>query len=265
MNVQKQSIVVPDPCATLKRYTDARIGLGRCGVSLPINEYLQFKLAHARARDAVQQHVQFDKLIDVFESAQHSVTHLSSKIVDRSEYLTRPDKGRLLNSASSALLAKERKGFDICIIICDGLSALAVNESAAELALQLLALFKKTDLSLSPVCFVKNGRVAIGDEIGFGLEASMVITLIGERPGLSAPNSLGVYITHKPIPGTTNESRNCISNIRLGGLSVVDAVRKVSYLVEEGFEMGETGVRLKDKMKSDYLPFARHRRLPTLE
>lgn len=247
-------IITQDPWEKLRQYTDARIALGRAGISLPLKEYLRFKLAHARARDAVYQPVQTGDILSSLETDKRNVLLLHSMAPTRMEYLTRPDMGRVLNHTSRDLLCSEKSGFDLCIVICDGLSAPAVNETAAAVTNGLIKLVDQTTLSASPVCMVTNGRVAIGDEIGSLLKAKMVVMLIGERPGLSSPNSLGAYITCKPKPGTTDEARNCISNIRHGGMTVSKAVRKIAYLVEEGFRIGETGVRVKDKMNDGYTP-----------
>ncbi len=134
-----------------------------------------------------------------------------------------------------------------------------MNDNAVPLVNGLLNIIDQTTLTAAPVCIVRNGRVAIGDEIGGLLEAQMVINLIGERPGLSSPNSLGAYLTYRPCPGMTDEARNCISNIRQGGLSISEAVKKAAYLIEMAFELGETGVRLKDKMDADYVPLLTYR------
>lgn len=249
------SLITQDPWGKLRQFTDARIALGRAGVSLPLEEYLSFKLAHARARDAVHQPVIGpEEVAGAFLTSGKPVLQLQSMAENRMEYLTRPDKGRKLGEESRTLLAGSRKGDDVCIVLCDGLSAPAVNESGAAVANGFLDVIDRTTLSPAPVCLVRNGRVAIGDEIAHLLQAKMVIVLIGERPGLSSPNSLGAYITLKPTPGTTDEARNCISNIRKGGLSVDEAVRKIAYLVEEGLKQGATGIGLKDKMKEQYVP-----------
>lgn len=247
-------IVTQDPWLKLRQYTDARIALGRVGVSLPLKEHLKFKLAHAKARDAVHQPVLTEDVVSSIKARSKNVLLLRSMASDRMEYLTRPDKGRVLNKASKELLHRGEYGFDICIVICDGLSAPAVNETAATVVNGLMDIIDQTTIKAAPVCMVTNGRVAIGDEIGFLLKAKLIVTLIGERPGLSSPNSLGAYITYNPKPGTTDEARNCISNIRHGGMSASQAVKKISYLVEEGFRVGETGIKLKDKMNEDYIP-----------
>lgn len=251
-----KSVVQPDPWARLKKFTEARIALGRCGTSLPLKECLDFKLAHARARDAVHQPVQMELLVEALEAEKYSTLQLASSVAHREEYLTRPDKGRCLSSESKELLEQQNKGYDIAVIIADGLSAPAVHGSAIAVACGLLNIIKTTDLTFAPVSLVKNARVAIGDEIGSLLKAKITLILIGERPGLSSPNSLGAYLTYKPEPGNTDEARNCISNIREGGLSVTEAIRKISYLIEMALQKKYTGVGLKDKMTSNYLPMA---------
>lgn len=249
-------IVTPDPWESLQTFTEARIGLGRCGSSLPLAESLRFKLAHAQARDAVHQPVEMEKLAEQLHAHGLTSLALTSSVTDRSEYLTRPDKGRLLSDTSADLLKSQRKlkEFDISIIVCDGLSAPAIHESAIALVYGFADIVTQTNLTVAPVCLVENGRVAIGDQIGSLLKTRLSIVLIGERPGLSSPNSLGVYLTYNPQPGTTDEARNCISNIRPGGMSVADGVRKLSYLVEMGLKQQKTGVELKDNMPGNYLP-----------
>ncbi len=249
-------IITPDPWSNLKTFTEARIGLGRCGTSLPLSESLKFKLAHAKARDAVHKPVDTKTLVDVLTAAELEVLQLNSCVTDRMEYLTRPDKGRTLSDESLSLLAHQPTVFDISIIICDGLSAPAIHQSAAQVVLGFTRIISHTSLTCAPICLVTNGRVAIGDHIGSQLKAKMTVMLIGERPGLSSPNSLGAYLTYNPQTGTTDEARNCISNIRPGGLSNEEAMRKIAFLVEKGLQMRETGVGLKDTMSHDYLPMA---------
>jgi ethanolamine ammonia-lyase small subunit len=246
----------PDPWSGLQEFTDARIGLGRCGSSLPLKQRLTFKLAHARARDAVHQPVHLEEIAEQLEKRGGSTLQLGSRVSDREEYLSRPDKGRCLSGESQKILEGQKKGYDLCIVICDGLSAPAIHQSAAGVAGGLLNLLRKTSLTVAPTTLVKNGRVAIGDEIGSALGAQMTVVLIGERPGLSSPNSLGAYLTYGPNPGTTDEARNCISNIRPGGMVIEAAVRKIAYLIERAFEQRQTGIELKDTMAVNYLPMA---------
>lgn len=256
MTSGKHLTVTLDPWSGLSQFTEARIALGRAGSSLPLAESLKFKLAHARARDAVHQSPNLVSLAHRLEAKGHTTLILESSVADRAEYLTRPDKGRRLSDRSLSLLAEQPKGYDLCIVISDGLSATAINENGYAVASGFLDALANTTLAAAPVCLVRNGRVAIGDNIAQALQCRMVVILIGERPGLSSPNSLGVYITHGPVEGITDEARNCISNIRQGGMSPEDAVKKIAYLVEAGFQLGTTGIELKDKMMSDYLPFS---------
>jgi len=253
---QATSLPTADPWAGLKKFTDARIALGRCGTSLPLKECLEFKLAHAKARDAVHQPVQMEMLAKELTTAKYPFVQLTSSVSDRAEYLTRPDKGRSLSNNSKDILTPLKSEYDIAVIIADGLSAPAVHQSAVAVTCGLLGIIKTTNLTIAPVSLVKNGRVAIGDEIASLLNASISLVLIGERPGLSSPNSLGAYLTYSPVPGTTDEARNCISNIREGGLSITEAIRKISYLTEMALSKKVTGVELKDKMTSNYLPMA---------
>lgn len=248
------TIVNADPWAKLRQFTDARIALGRTGVSLPLQECLQFKLAHAKARDAVYQRVDAKDISSAFDRLQRPLVSLNSRVSSREEYLSRPDKGRQLDTFSQERLQNQEKGFDLCIVICDGLSAPAIYQNAIPFADGLLKIIEQTTLTAAPVCFVGNGRVAVGDEVGNLLQAKMVVTLIGERPGLSSPNSLGAYLTWNPKPGLTDESRNCISNIRQGGLQVAEGIRKAAYLIERAFEIRKTGVELKDNMDDQYVP-----------
>lgn len=254
-NSDRNPTVISDPWKKLRSFTDARIALGRCGVSLPLKESLEFRLAHARARDAVFATPDMVSLASNLELQGYSTLRLESAVGDRGEYLARPDKGRLLSEASRKILRSHGPGnFDLGITVCDGLSAPAIDENAGEVLSGFLQTVTQTALTVAPVCLVTNGRVALGDQVGQLLGCTMMIVLVGERPGLSSANSLGVYLTYDPKPGTTDEARNCISNIRKGGMSCAEGIRKIAYLVESGLAMGKTGVGLKDKMTNDYLP-----------
>ena len=255
MNEQKPPVITPDPWEKLRNFTEARIALGRSGISLPLSESLKFKLAHARARDAVYQAVAREKLTKELTLSGQPILHLQSGAEDRTEYLARPDKGRVLAEESRLLLKQEDTGYNLCIVICDGLSAPAINSNGAAVCNGLLKIISPTSLTVGPVCLVKNGRVAIGDKIAMAIKSDMVITLIGERPGLSSPHSMGAYLTYKPKAETTDEARNCISNIRPGGLTVAQAVTKIAYLIEHAFQLEKTGIELKDRMSSDFIPF----------
>ena len=255
-DTRPKSIVSSDPWDGLRQFTDARIALGRSGVSLPLAEALSFRLDHARARDAVHTPFLAEELCRQLEEDGLACLESHSAVAGRDEYLTRPDKGRCLDERSRAMLAAfPEKGFDICLVVSDGLSSRAVHENAVPFVRLFSRTLALTGLSLSPTAVVRNGRVAIGDEIGELLRARLSVILIGERPGLSSPDSMGCYLTWNPRAGITDEARNCISNIRAAGLPVPEGVRKLAYLVEEAFRMQGSGVELKDRMAEGYLPF----------
>ena len=249
--------VSEDPWVDLKRYTAARIAVGRSGSSLPLAANLSFKLDQARARDAVHAPFRRTELAERLQASGIACVELESGVGGREEYLTRPDKGRRLSERSVAVLKGVGTGFDICLAVGDGLSARAIHENAPEFVVACIRMLGQAGLTVTPVCMVGNARVAIADEIASLLSARLSIILIGERPGLSSPNSMGIYLTMSPCMGTTDEARNCISNVREGGLSIVEGVHKLGYLVEEAFRLGLSGVALKDRMEAGYLPFGR--------
>ncbi|HZY35170.1 MAG TPA: ethanolamine ammonia-lyase subunit EutC [Mucilaginibacter sp.] len=234
-----------DPVAPLKEFTRARIAIGRVGASIPLKQSLEFNLAHAHARDAVYSILDVDGLFDTLKVFDLPLLHLHSKALTRHKYLKRPDLGRQLDEGSAQHLAGY-SGYDAAIIISDGLSATAVNENTAGLLRLLIPKLLAAKLTLAPLCLVEQGRVAIGDDIGFALEAKFSIVLIGERPGLSSADSMGAYLTYNPKPGLTDESRNCVSNIRPHGLKYKPAAEKIFYLVNEAFKRKLSGVGLKD-------------------
>lgn len=243
--------------AVLKNYTDARIALGRAGAAIPTRELLAFQLAHAQARDAVHARVDFAQLAAELAVLQPAPLLLRSEVADRGEYLRRPDLGRRLHESSRALLQNNATvtGCDLVLVVADGLSASAVTANVTELLRFFLPLAGAQALCLGPLCLVEQGRVAIGDEIGFLLHARAIVVLIGERPGLSSPDSLGAYLTFDPRPGFTDERRNCISNIRAAGLPPEPAAAKLLYLVTEALRRQISGVELKDDMpESPLLP-----------
>jgi ethanolamine ammonia-lyase small subunit len=229
-----------------KAYTTARIGIGRVGTSIPLKESLQFKLAHAHARDAVYSTLDADSLIASLEAYKLPVLRLHSNATTRHQYLKRPDLGRRLNDASLTELKDYAGEYDVIIILVDGLSATGVNENTPGLLEHLIRLLTDSKYKIAPICLVDQGRVAIGDDIGGALNARFSIVLIGERPGLSSSDSLGAYLTYGPKPGLTDESRNCVSNIRPQGLNSKPAADKIYYLVIEAFKRKLTGVALKD-------------------
>jgi ethanolamine ammonia-lyase small subunit len=237
-----------DPWARLAQWTPARIALGRSGASLPSREVLAFALAHARARDAVHAGLDTTAIVQALAGLGLETIEVESNAVDRARYLRRPDHGRRLSSSSYKLLSKHSsKAADLALVIGDGLSATAVNAHAAPLIATLLPQLQAAHLSLAPVVIARGARVALGDEIGELLGARVVAGLIGERPGLSAPDSLGVYLTFAPRTGRVDAERNCISNIRPQGLSYDRAAFKLAWLVRESLRRGLTGVALKDE------------------
>lgn len=246
---EENGAVVENRWQTLRRFTRARIALGRAGVSLPTAAHLAFQRDHAAARDAVHAPVDFDAVEDALGLDAPAI-RLASAAPDRPTYLARPDFGRRLDPASRAHLAEQAPSEppDLALVIADGLSAQAVARHAAPLATAAMEAFRSAGLSLAPVVLVSQGRVAIGDEIGAALGARLVVVLIGERPGLSSPDSLGVYLTHAPRVGRSDAERNCISNIRPEGLPYAPAAEKLVYLAREALRRGETGVALKDEM-----------------
>lgn len=234
------------PLAVLRRHTEARIALGRHGAGLPTAAHLDFAEAHAKARDAV--HASFDAERVAARLAEGGVTSLviASEADGRASYLRRPDLGRRLSASSrEALAGIEAPSPDLSIIIGDGLSAHAVNTYAAETALGVIALLPAT-WRIAPVLLATGARVALSDPVGAVLGTRLVLMLIGERPGLSAADSLGAYITHEPRAGRTDADRNCVSNIRAGGLAPPLAAIKLAGLLTRSRALGYSGVRLKD-------------------
>lgn len=232
--------------ARLRALTPARVGLGRTGVSLETRELLDFQRAHAQARDAVHSRLDAAALaVELERATQLEVLRLRSACVDRTIYLQRPDLGRSLDEDSRLRLAArgEMAVCELALIVSDALSALAVERHVVQLLVELLPLLH--GWAIGPLAVVERGRVAIGDEIGLALGAQIAVVLIGERPGLSSPDSLGAYITWEPRPGRTDAERNCISNIRAEGLSYQQAAGQLrSYLIEAR-RRRLTGVALK--------------------
>ncbi len=257
----------------LRQYTAARIGLGRAGISVPTKHLLDFQLAHAQAQDAVHLPLNIEQLKDDIErlktdieqpykaddaSAIHSLA-VHSQVNDRAHYLQRPDLGRRLDADSADLLkrsaAPAEEPYDLAIVIIDGLSSFAIQKNAPPLLQLLTQRLTQQPLSddkdetcrLAPIVIVQQGRVAIGDEVGELLNAKLVLVFVGERPGLSSPDSLGLYLTWGPKVGLTDESRNCISNVRPQGLVYQEAVNKVYYLLSQAHQRKLTGVNLKER------------------
>lgn len=229
----------------LRRFTPARIGLGRSGVALPTHEVLAFGWAHARARDAVHTPLDGAALESELRAAGFDVLQVRSCAPDRATYLRRPDLGRQLEPQHHAAL-QEAGPVDIALVAGDGLSSLAVQRHAVAL-LQALRDRLTPGLSCSPVVIARQARVAIGDDIGEQLRARIVVVLIGERPGLSSPDSLGLYLTHAPRRGRHDAERNCISNVRPEGLPLPAAAHKLAWHIGQALQRGLTGVGLKDE------------------
>jgi ethanolamine ammonia-lyase small subunit len=229
--------------ARLRALTPARVALGRTGVSQRTADLLNFQRAHAQARDAVLAPLGASSLAASLAAITgEEILMLHSAATDRKTYLQRPDLGRRLSVASRTCL--HAGDWDLALIVADGLSAIAVERHAAPLIQQLLP--RLAGWRLAPIAIVEQGRVAIGDEIGAALKAQLSVVLIGERPGLSSPDSLGVYITWEPRPGRIDAERNCISNIRIGGLDYFTAAVQLSQYVTEARRRRLTGIALKE-------------------
>ena len=265
-------LVSATPWQGLRQFTDARIALGRAGVSQPTGAHLAFQLAHAQARDAVHLPLDVPGVATSLHSLGLPTLMLHSQASDRATYLQRPDLGRRLDAPSLAALADWRSAaqvqgavmhgagappFDLALVVVDGLSALAIHQNAAPLVAELLARLQADTpqpWSIAPVAVVEQGRVAIGDEVGAALAARMVLVLIGERPGLSSPDSLGLYITWAPKVGTLDAARNCISNVRPAGLSTAAAAATAHQLLKRARLQQLTGVGLKDEVDHQLSP-----------
>jgi ethanolamine ammonia-lyase small subunit len=226
----------------LRAFTPARVALGRTGDSLPTRELLEFQLAHARARDAV--HAQLDVGALSIELGPETIVARSAA-PNRATYLRRPDLGRVLSDKSRPLFAAG--DYEVVFVVADGLSALAVERNAPPLLRIVLPQLVASGWRTAPVIIVEQGRVAIGDDVGEAMGAAMAVVLIGERPGLSSPDSLGVYLTWHPRRGLTDADRNCISNIRADGLSHAAAAHKLLFLMNEARRRKLSGVTLKEE------------------
>jgi ethanolamine ammonia-lyase small subunit len=236
----------PDIWTGLRRLTAARIGLRRAGASLATRDMLDFQLAHARARDAV--HTRFDdaKLADDLSGLGVPVIRIASAAVDRQTYLMRPDLGRRLAVGAEAALAPHRGDYDVGFVIADGLSACAVQLHAEPVLSRTIPALRTEGWKIAPLVIVRHGRVAAGDAVAAALGARCVVVLIGERPGLSAPDSMSIYLTWQPGAQTTDAERNCISNIRPEGIGYDSAAAKLAHLLRAMRARGLSGVALKD-------------------
>ena len=244
------SLFRANPLEQLKKLSSARVGLQRVGSSVATSDVLKFDLDHARARDAV--HLPYDTAMIAAELDKRCIEHIQvdSGAADRGTYLQRPDLGRALSDASKTFLQRYNQGlkrqFDLGIFIADGLSTRAIHSNALPFIDEFLPIAARRGWSCSPLVLVNQGRVAIADEIGEILKTRLSIILIGERPGLTASDSMGIYITYEPRHGRSDAERNCLSNVRDGGLSIAEAARKLEGLIEGSFILGLSGVALKE-------------------
>jgi len=245
------SSVTASPWLAWRTATPARLALGRAGSGMPTDEMLRFGWAHAMARDAIHAALDADALERTLQDQGWAVARARSRAADRTTYLRRPDLGRQLDADDAARLREGRTAefgaaHEVCIVIGDGLSSLAIERHAVPL---LAALRRRLpeDTRFAPVVIAAQARVALADEIGELFGARLSVMLIGERPGLSSPDSLGLYLTHGPRRGRHDAERNCISNVRPEGLSYEAATFKLAWLMREALRRGLTGVGLKDE------------------
>ena len=235
---------LPGPWDSLRRLTAARIGLKRSGASLATAPLLEFQLAHARARDAVHEALDEAKLERDLATLGLPVLTVASQANDRPQFLMRPDLGRQLSSDAEQALAAMKGAYNIGFVISDGLSARAAQKHAALLLAEIIPALK--DWRIAPLVIVRHGRVGAGDAVAAALGATCVVILLGERPGLTAPDSLGAYLTWKPRPDTAEAERNCVSNIRPEGVRYADAARTIAHLLRAMRTGGVSGIALKD-------------------
>ncbi len=232
----------------LRRLTPARIGLRRTGASLATSPLLDLRFAHARARDAVHEPLDEPRLVTELATLGLPVLSVASACTDRQQYLLRPDVGRRLESSAERTLSQhtDGNGYDVALVVADGLSARAIQLHATPVLAGVLPRLRGEGLRVAPLVVVRQGRVALGDAIANALRANCAVVFIGERPGLSAPHSMGAYLTWRPGPHTTDANRNCISNIRPEGIGYADAAFKIGYLIQAMHARRISGVHLKD-------------------
>lgn len=239
-----------DSWVALRRFTQARIALGRVGHAVPTQVLLDFQLAHAQARDAVHFSWNINAFAELVRDLGEEVLILETPIGSRDEYLRRPDLGRVLTEGSRTRLRNSNAvKADVALIVTNGLSSIAVERHGIPLLQAITRSYRTRQLRTAPISLVVNGRVALSDDVGSVIAARVAVIIVGERPGLSAADSLGIYLTYAPKPGNTDAKRNCISNIRPPeGLSYESAAAKLLYLTEEAIRLGISGVALKDEM-----------------
>ena len=246
MKKEHSKPTIRDPWENLKEFTNARIALGSTGNAIPLNEVLQFKFAHAHSKDAITTELDVPMLKTEIESWGFPIWEVKSQASDRSEYLKRPDLGRKLDPESEVMLTKSNESLDIIFVLADGLSAGAVNQNALPLLQLLLPQLQGYSFGFVTATMA---RVALGDAIGSALNTKFVALFIGERPGLSSPESMGIYTTYAPKMDLTDERRNCISNIHENGLDHQQAASLVGYLVRQSFAKQISGVDIKINLK----------------
>ena len=238
-----------DAWRSLRQITAARIALGRAGGSLPTRELLSFEQAHAQARDAVHAPFNDDQLAAALQPLGLEILRLATKVADRDEYLRHPDLGRQLSDAGRERLStikRPAEGFDLAVVLSDGLSAPSIQTHALPLLTELLPRLIQDGWQLAPLSIARFGRVAVSDEIGELLGSRLALILLGERPGLGAADSLGAYFVHDPKRGRTDAERNCVSNIRPAGLPISLAADTLHYLLTAASTKRISGVNLKD-------------------
>ncbi|MFZ4288695.1 ethanolamine ammonia-lyase subunit EutC [Variovorax sp. HJSM1_2] len=238
--------VTPNPWQDWRAATPARLALGRAGAGLPTDETLRFGWAHAMARDAIHTPLDTADLSTQLQAQGWRVEQVRSRAEDRATFLRRPDLGRQVHPADAQRLRESQAAGEVCVVLGDGLSALAVARHAVPL-LAALRQHLPADTRYTPLTIATQARVALGDEVGEIFRAKVLVVLIGERPGLSAPDSLGLYLTYGPQRGRTDAERNCISNVRPQGLSYAAAAFKLAWLLREATRRSLSGVALKDE------------------
>ncbi|MCA0934428.1 ethanolamine ammonia-lyase subunit EutC [Vibrio alginolyticus] len=259
-----EKVVTRNPWDKLREFTSARIALGRSGNSVPTDELLSFQLDHAQAMDAVHCSLNVDALVaqlsdsySVLEQTLEPPVVVTSKVTDRFMYLQRPDLGRQLDEASwqklEVISTEHNAELDLAIVVADGLSSIAIQNHAVPVITRLISLLTGDDheWNLAPITVVNQGRVAVGDDVGQCFNAKAVLVLIGERPGLTSPDSMGMYLTWGAKRGSKDSDRNCISNVRPQGLNYDDACQRASYLLKEARRLQLSGVNLKDRSSID--------------
>ena len=250
--ISAATAVVPDALCFPAGATVARLGLGRAGSGMPTRAVLRFALDHARARDAVHTPLDWDRLEADCSGLGLDMVRVESAAFDRQTYLRRPDFGRRLSPASrDRLAARSQAPADVVIVVGDGLSSTAVQTGASGLLAALLPKLRQLQLIVGPLLLAHQARVALADEAGGIATARMTLMILGERPGLSAADSLGAYLTLSPKLGLTDADRNCVPNIRNGGLEPEAAAAKLAWLVGKAFACGISGVRLKDESDAE--------------